>query len=78
VALPQRDGERDLVHVEDRDRGRRAGQLHALGLAPRDAVRDRRWEVAEQAVGDVRRLDGDDAGGGEQLLSAARQPARQT
>ena len=65
VAREQRAGEIELQRVEDRDGGGRAGQPHPLRLADREA-RPRR-SAGRRADREPRGVDGDGAGGAQQL-----------
>ena len=65
--------ERVLQRVEDHDRARDAGQPQPPRLGGGEAVGDRRRQPQVRAVGHARRLDGDDARGGQQILGLVAQ-----
>ena len=64
VAREQRAAEIELQRVEDRDGGRRAGQPHPLRLADGEARREAGREARHR---EPRGVDGDGAGGAQQL-----------
>ena len=64
VAREQRAGEIELQRVEDRDGGGRAGQPHPLRLADGEPGRDGGREARDR---EPRGVDGDGAGGAQQL-----------